>query len=142
MPGRAARPHRPLRALLAAALVLALVCLSVPVAAGAPSIEGGNAFSELSQKAQEEPSSTAAQTTTTGETKEVTNANKTILIAIAAAVLLLIFVGYVIVRDARRVAPAGDEDYLERRASRNDALRRANRRAKAKAARTQRKRNR
>jgi hypothetical protein len=143
VPTQALSPGPALRVLLAAMLAAALLSLTVAAGARATSVEGGNAFNELSQKAQEEPSSTATQTTTaSGETKAVTNGSKTILIGIGAAILLLLSVAYVIVRDAKRVAPAGDEEYLERRASRDNAVRLANRRSKAKAARAQRKRNR
>ena len=51
-------------------------------------------------------------------------------------------IAVVIVRDARRVAPAGDPESVERGLARDSAARLRKRRAKAKAARQQRKRNR
>jgi hypothetical protein len=59
-----------------------------------------------------------------------------------AAVLLLIGIAFVIVRDARKVAPAGDPQLSAGVASSNWAAKQRKRRAKAKAARQQRKRNR
>jgi hypothetical protein len=130
--------------IVAALLAAVLLSLGAATGAGAASVEGGNAFNELSQKAQEETTSTATTATTgVGTAKQPTNNNKTILIGIGAAVLLLLAIGYVIVRDARRVAPAGDEgEVLERRSARDLAVRQRKRRAKAKAAKAQRKRNR
>jgi hypothetical protein len=133
------------RRVCAAALLLVLTCFALsPAAALATSIEGGNAFNELAQKAQETtPTSTEATTSTSGETKESSgSSNKTIFIGVAAAAVVLLAVAFVIVRDARRVAPAGPEDFSEARASRDAAARHRNRRAKARAARRQRKKNR
>jgi hypothetical protein len=56
--------------------------------------------------------------------------------------VLLLAIGWVIVRDARRVAPAGEADLLDRGSARDTAARMRKRRAKARAARQQRKRNR
>ena len=72
-----------------------------------------------------------------------TNSQKTILIAIVAAVVLLSGIAFVIARDARRVAPATDADLGRRTVrGRDPAVTMRKRRAKAKAARQQRKRNR
>jgi uncharacterized protein HemX len=110
----------------------------VALAAGAGT---GNALSELTK---EEPTTSTATTATTSETKtsEPSNSGRTILIATAVAIVLLCGIAFVIVRDARRVAPAGDADLVEDRASRDTAVLMRKRRAKAKAARQQRKRNR
>ncbi len=126
-------------------LAVLLLCLGAAPGARAASVEGGNSFSELAQKAQEEPTKSETSTTaSTASKEEVHNNNKTLLLGLGAAVLLLLAVGFVIVRDARRAAPAGAEDVYERerQKGRDSAVRRANRRAKAKAARAQRKRNR
>jgi hypothetical protein len=106
----------------------------------AAGFEGGGALSELTQGNGE---STQTQTTaTTGSAPaEATNSKSLILVALGAAALVLCGVAYVIVRDARRVAPAGEE-LGERRSGRDPAVELARRRAKAKAARRQRKRNR
>jgi hypothetical protein len=137
--------RRPLLAVsrpLLAVLALLLLSLAVPPSAPAAGIEGGNSFSELSRKAEEEEPSTETAATTKNAESETHNSSKTILIGVGAAIVLLLAIGYVIVRDARRVAPAGAEDVAEGRRGRDAAGRRHNRRAKAKAARQQRKRNR
>jgi hypothetical protein len=132
------------RACLVAACVLLLGLLFSPAALAA-SIEGGNSFTELTKKAQEEPAettSTATSTTATGSEKEVSNSGKTIVIGIVAALFLLLAIAFVIVRDARRNAPVGDEELAEVRAGHDAAVRRRKQRAKAKAARRARKQNR
>jgi len=133
------------RASLAVLAVFAALCgcLLAPAGAAASSIEGGNSFSELSQKAQEEePRSTSKTSTTSTESSESHNSSKTLLVGLGAAVVLLLAIGVVIVRDARHVAPAGAEDFTEGKRASDRVARRRNRRAKAKAARRQRKKNR
>jgi hypothetical protein len=116
--------------------------VGAPVALAA-SVEGGNAFNELSSKAQEEENTTSTATgATTGSESEARNSNKTVFIGIGAAIVLLIAIAAVIVRDARRVAPAGAEELSEGRSAHDAAVRHRNRRAKAKAARGARKKNR
>jgi hypothetical protein len=63
-----------------------------------------------------------------------------LVFALIAAVALLAGIAYLIVRDARSVAPVGDG--LGGGSASNSAARMRKRRAKAKAARRQRKRNR
>lgn len=127
---------------LCLAIVLVLACVGAPAALALGTGEG-NALSELTK---EEPtsSSTTATTTTSTETKtsEPSNSSGTILIATVVAVVFLCGIAFVIVRDARRVAPAGDTDLIEERAGHDTAVMLRKRRAKAKAARQQRKRNR
>ncbi|MGP8241503.1 MAG: hypothetical protein ACLQQB_07030 [Solirubrobacteraceae bacterium] len=128
---------------LCMAAVLALACGSVPAAMAAGTLGGGSSFNELTEEGQTEATTTS--TTSTGETKSATepsNSKRTILLALGAAVLLLSGIAFVIVRDARKVAPAGDSDLLEGRSARDQAAQLRKRRAKAKAARRQRKRNR
>jgi hypothetical protein len=120
-------------------VLVALAGTGVPSALGA-GFEGNGALSELSQGGGETTQTQTTANTTT--TTEASNSKSVILIALGAAVVLLSGIAYVIVRDARRVAPAGDEDLLERRSGRDPAVTLAKRRAKAKAARRQRKRNR
>ncbi|MHB8532386.1 MAG: hypothetical protein ACYDC2_06670 [Solirubrobacteraceae bacterium] len=130
----------------AGALLAALaLCSAFAPPVRAANVEGGSAFSELAQKAQEEPAKSETSTTArTASKEEVHNDNKTLLLGLGAAVALLLAVAFVIVRDARRAAPAGAEDVYERerRKGRDTAVKQANRRAKAKAARAQRRRNR
>jgi hypothetical protein len=127
------------------AVVAALGGTTVGVpAAAAANVEGGNSFNELSTKAQEqEQENTTSTATTKSETEtEAHNSNKTLFIGIGAAIVLLVAIATVIVRDARRVAPAGAEEIGEGRSGRDRVAQHRRRRAKAKAARTQRKKNR
>ncbi|MFI4989503.1 MAG: hypothetical protein ACHQHO_01125 [Solirubrobacterales bacterium] len=140
----------------AAVLALSLAGPTMPVALAAvttssgaaspgapkatPEGSNGSAFSELSRGAQE---TTPTQTETTAPTTAATsNSKKTVLIIIGVALVLLVAIGYVIVRDARRMAPAGDPQVAEARSAHDSAATLRKRRAKAKAARAQRKRNR
>jgi hypothetical protein len=121
-----------------AALLLSLVAAPAALAA---SLNGNKAFGELATPSAETPTTTTA-TQNNNTTSESSNSQTLILVAGSAAVVLLCGIGYVIVRDARRVAPATDVDAVEARSGRDTAARQARRRAKAKAARQQRKRNR
>jgi uncharacterized protein HemX len=127
-----------------ALLVLALLALSpAPVALGA-SFEGNGALGKLQEGAAEEATtSTATSTTSTGSTETTThNSGSIIAVLVAVVVVLLAGVAFVIFRDARKWAPAGDSDLLEATASRHSPAAMQKRRAKAKAARKQRKRTR
>jgi beta-lactamase regulating signal transducer with metallopeptidase domain len=132
--------HRLASLSLALLLALSVLVLSGPAALAATS--GGNAFGELTE-GQSEPAKTASTAATTrASTSETTNSQTLIILALVAAVLLLIGIAFVIARDARKVAPAGDPELAAGLASRDWAARQRKRRAKAKAARQQRKRNR
>jgi hypothetical protein len=109
-------------------------------ASGAVSSEG--AFNQLSEAATKESTQTQTTETTGTTTEKTSNSKKTIIIALVAAVVLLSGIAYVIVRDARRVAPAGDPQLVEARSAHDQAAQLRKRRAKAKAARRQRKRTR
>jgi H+/Cl- antiporter ClcA len=130
-------------------------CLLVALALGAASgvaapvaqsanVEGGSSFSELSEKAQQQApkTQTTASTATTTSTEPTSNSKSVIVLALVAAVLLLLAIAFVIVRDARKHAPEGDPQLTEAGASHDATVRLRKRRAKAKAARQQRKRNR
>jgi hypothetical protein len=129
-----------------------LICvLAIGGAAASPTLAAGvsssKSFSELtsgasgSEEAPQTKTTTTATTARTGTETTTTNSRTLILVAIGAAVLLLSAIAFVIVRDARRVAPTADVEILEARSGHNPATL-ARRRAKAKAARRQRKRNR
>jgi hypothetical protein len=135
---------RRLACLLATALVLLSATVGAAAALGAESVEGGGAFSELNQRAQESSTetTTTATTATVASTSEPKTNDGTLLIILGVAVVLLSGIGFVIVRDARRVAPATDANMLERNVSADRAIRQKKRREKAKAARKQRKRTR
>lgn len=125
---------------LLAVLSFAGMCSS---AVAANSVEGGTAFNELSQKAQEQEKTTSTEaTTTSAAAKEPRNSKKTILIGIGAAIVLLLAIAYVIIRDARAHVPEEDPADLEATVHHDNAIRLRKQRAKAKAARQQRKRNR
>jgi hypothetical protein len=129
---------RPLAAALAVAL-LACSAFSAPYALAAGS--EGQALQELTEGSPESTQKATTSTSTTSTTSS-NNSHTTILLAAAAALVLLCAIGFVIARDARRVAPATDADMAEARSGHDPAVALRKRRAKAKAARQQRKRNR
>ncbi len=128
----------------------ALACLSVCAilapALAAPAttfaaLGGGSAFSELTE-GQTQTETTPTQTTATGTTAESTSKSSGVLvIAGAAALLLLGGIAFLIMRDARSVAPAGDGLLGKGGSGHDTAAMMRKRRAKAKAARRQRKQN-
>ena len=121
------------------ALALLSLCLSAS-AATAAGLSGGGPFGELTKS---QPETTTNQSSTQGtESSKPSNSRTLLVVGGAAAVVLLGGIAFVIVRDARRVAPAGDVQLTEERARRDSAARVRRRRAQAKAARRQRKRNR
>jgi hypothetical protein len=123
-------------------LTLTVWVLSAPAALSATSTNG-NAFNELTEGQPEAPkTATTATASHTTSSSEATNSQTVIILALVAAVLLLVGIAFVIARDARKVAPAGDPELTAGLASRDWAARQRKRRAKAKAARQQRKRNR
>ena len=136
-------PRRPTPRQLAAALgACLLLALAAASAAQAATLNEG-AFNELQSKAQQEttPTRTTATTTPTESTSS-TNSRTLILLATGVAIVLLVGIGYLIFRDAHKVAPAGDAQLAEVTGTRRPATRLQKRRAQAKAARRQRKRNR
>jgi hypothetical protein len=125
--------------LVCAILALASTGAAAPVAFSAEVEGGSGAFNELSKQSQE--TATTQTTATTTSTEPTSNNKKTIVIALIAAVALLIGIAFVIVRDARRNAPVGDGLLTETSSGHDSAAIMRKRRAKAKAARQQRKRN-
>jgi hypothetical protein len=122
-------------------LALAACALTSPVtlAAGSPR---PNAFNELTQGGSEATNTATTTTASRVSSEPATNSQTVIILALVAAVLLLVGIAFVIARDARKVVPAGDPELTAGMASRDWAARQRKRRAKAKAARQQRKRNR
>jgi hypothetical protein len=134
------RPTR--RAALALCIVSALVGSALlPAVAGAEISSGG--ISELASKAEQEEA-TATTTAASGKTETETGSSSIpggLLIAgVAAGILLLGGIAFVIVRDARSAAPVVEGSAAG--GSRNPEARMRKRRAQAKAAKRQRKRNR
>jgi hypothetical protein len=118
---------------------MAVAGASAPAAMSASPLSGSGALTELTEGAQTTPTQTA---TTTATATETTNSKSVIILALVAAFALLIGIAFVIVRDARRVAPVTDSQLSEGGSARDSTARFERRRAKAKAARRQRKRNR
>jgi hypothetical protein len=121
-------------------LALSLCCLEGRPALAA-GLGTGNAFNELTKsQAETTPTQTARSQTT--ESSSTSNSGTLLLAGSVAAIVLLGGIAFLIVRDARRVAPAGDPELIEARSRSDTAARVRRRRAQAKAARQQRKRNR
>ena len=127
----------------AAALCCALLALVQPrTARAAGESLNSPTLNELTNAPPEQTQTTRTTTSTKSSESGGSTSRTLILTALGAAVVLLSGIGYVIVRDARRVAPAGDADLDATRPGRDNATRIRKRRARAKAARQQRKRNR
>jgi hypothetical protein len=124
--------------------VLAILSAATPaVTLAAGQLNPGSALGELAGGQPETPTATTSTTSTaSSETETRSNSKTLILAALGAAVVLLVGIAFVIVRDARRLAPATDDDLIEATSGHDAAVRLARRRAKAKAARKQRKRTR
>jgi hypothetical protein len=138
-------PRRSPRPLLLALLACAAL-FSGPLAASAHA-EGSLGGSSLTEQAESQVSKSSTKTTTAASkesSSESSTSSSTILVATIAAVALLIGIGFVIVRDARRRAPVSDADLdaAEHRVQHDRSEHMRRRRAKSKAARQQRKKNR
>lgn len=132
---------------LCTAFALSLAGAAAPLALaasveGGTSVEGGSAFNELAQGAQETTPTTTTTSTTATETTTNSDTVTVIALSLGAAALLIGGIAFAILRDARKVAPAGDVRLAEAGAARDSTQRLHKRRAKARAARQQRKRNR
>jgi hypothetical protein len=115
----------------------------------AASSGGSGAFSELTQGGKEASTGTAPTRTAPAKETNVStatsNANTSgvLVLGLAAAGALIAGIAFMILRDARRVAPVPDgRATAAGRPARDVAAMMRRRRAKAKAARRQRKRNR
>ncbi len=127
---------------LASLLLCAVLALVLAAPASAPAaLGGGSSFSELTEGQTETTPTETTATTATTSGASTSNSKGTILIAGAAALLLLCGIAFLIVRDARSVAPAGDGLLGKGGSGHDTAAMMRKRRAKAKAARRQRKQN-
>ena len=114
----------------------------------AGSASGSGAFNELAEGGKEEKTASTATTASTAATESSTsssnsNTGTVLLLGLVAAGALIAGIAFVILRDARRVAPVPDGQVTGAgRSARDPAVTMRKRRAKAKAARRQRKRNR
>ena len=143
---RSGKESAPLRLSAVCALcVVALLALGGLWASTATAVQlksgEGSALSELTQGGEEEQT-TSTSTATTGTTEEPRNSSSTLVIVAIVAVVLLSGIAYVIVRDARRAAPATEPELAQGSTARHSEAALRKRRSKAKAARQQRKRNR
>ncbi|HEY7932775.1 MAG TPA: hypothetical protein VID48_03030 [Solirubrobacteraceae bacterium] len=106
-----------------------------------PSGEAQPSQEALSKLTEETEETTTVTTSSSASTASSSGSHSTLLVtALVVGVLILLAIIFVIGRDMRRVAPAGNSGSLAD--SRDSAARIRKRRAKAKAARRQRKRNR
>jgi hypothetical protein len=130
-------------ACLCAGAILVLSCASATLPSASLAGEGGGLGSELLEKVQQPEATTATTASTSSTSKEApTNKSKTVVLVLVAAVVVLLAVGFVIVRDARKAAPAEGPAFADGGSARHNPTRQRKRRARAKAARQQRKRNR
>ncbi len=141
------RSHPVRVSLRASACVLCLAAVLAFVGAGAPaavatSLGNGGALNRLTEEQPEETETKTAASTTAAASSETHNTSTLLLAGVGVAAVLLIGIVFLIMRDLRSVVPATDGELFEGSTPRHseEALRR--RRAKAKAARKQRKRNR
>lgn len=126
-----------------ACLALALtLCWTLPGAAWPANLgNGSSSFNELT-KGQGETTTTQTATTAASSSSGTSNSGSLLLVGSGVAIVLLGGIAFVIVRDARRVAPAAEAKLPDAGSRGNSAVRMRRRRARAKAARQQRKRNR
>jgi hypothetical protein len=126
------------------ALIPAGMCAPVAMAAGGGN---GDSFNELTEGGKEE-TSPAEATTSTGSTEPLSSSSSSslstvMLVGLIAAGGLIAGIAFLIMRDARSVAPVPEGQVTGvARSGRDPAATMRRRRAKAKAARRQRKRNR
>lgn len=123
-----------------------MLCLCALLALGgaaahAPAAMSAGLNNRLGELSERESTTTPTKTTTT-ESNSSSNSSTVVVLALLAAGALLVGIAFVIVRDARRVAPVTDAELAEGGSARDSAATLRRRRAKAKAARRQRKRNR
>jgi hypothetical protein len=141
----ASRDHH--RAARRIALLLASAALALGLSSTLPGVAwsaslGGNSFEELTKGGASETATSQTATAPASTSSSSSNSSSLLFVGSAVAIVLLGGIAFVIVRDARRVAPAVDGK-LSQGGSRGDsAARMRRRRARAKAARQQRKRNR
>ena len=102
----------------------------------------GGALSELTGGNSETETTETTATSASTTSSEPHNSDTVLLLGLGAAAALLIGIVFLIMRDVRSVVPATDGDLLEGSTARHSEAALRRRRAKAKAARKQRKRTR
>jgi hypothetical protein len=132
------------RAALALCAVVALVGSATLPALASAELSSGGGIQEYVNKAQQQAETSTTATTATGKQETESSSSSLpsalVILGVAAAVVLLGGIAFVIVRDAHSVAPVVEGSSSGGSRDARAQLRR--RRAKAKAARQQRKRNR
>jgi hypothetical protein len=126
------------RAALALCAVLALACSAcLPAVAGAElSAAGGiQEYVNKAQQQQETSATTTAVTSATETAKSSSISSSLVILAVVVGGLLLGGIAFVIVRDARSVAPVTESSGPGRGGANDPAVQLRRRRAKAKAAR-------
>lgn len=147
----AARPQFQLRGARARACalclctLLALACTPAPAALAA-GFGGNSTLNKLAESESPESTESTSSTETTKAAAATTSnsgiGGSILVIGVGTAVVLLAGIVFVIMRDVRSVAPVTDTELVEAATSRHSQAVMRKRRAKAKAARQQRKRNR
>jgi amino acid transporter len=122
------------------AALLALAATAAPPAF-ATGLGSGGALNKLTEEQPEETEAKTAKTTS-AVSSEPHNSSTVLLLGVGAAAVLLLGIVFLIMRDVRSVVPATDTDLLEGSTARHSEAAMRRRRARAKAARKQRKRNR
>jgi len=128
---------------LCLAALLALACAPVPAALAAGTFGGNSTLNKLAEEeTPESTETTKAAATNTSSSSNSGISGSILAFAVGGAVVLLGGIVFVIMRDVRNVAPVTEAEFAEAGASRHSEAAMRKRRAKAKAARQQRKRNR
>jgi hypothetical protein len=127
---------------LCVAALLACASVGAPAAFAAASLGTGGALGELTGGGSGATETTETSTSASTSSSEPHNSDTVLLAGLGAAAALLIGIVFLIMRDVRSVVPATDGDLLEGSTARHTEAALRKRRAKAKAARRQRRRNR
>ncbi len=128
---------------LCVAALLAFAGAEAPTALAAASLGTGGALSELTGGGSGATETTETSTSTSAtSSSEPHNSDTLLLLGLGSAAALLVGIAFLIMRDVRGVVPATDNDLYEGSTARHSEAAMRKRRAKAKAARKQRKRNR
>jgi uncharacterized protein HemX len=132
-----------LLALFASALLAAGPLAAIANAEGSL---GGSSLTEQAESQSQKSTTTSKSASESGKesTTESSNSSSIILLGTIVSIVLLVGIGFVIVRDARRRAPVTDAelDAAEARVKHDRSAQLKRRRAKSRAAKQQRKKNR
>ncbi len=121
-------------------MVVVLVAAALALAPAGALAQTPNPFTPLPPAAQPTQTTPTTATTSTAGSGSSGVGSKTVYFALGGAIVLLIAIGWFIARDARKVAPVPERPHNAPSGRNPDRL--ARQRARAKAARQQRKRNR